>query len=71
MTVVSVHLADVGFPASLGLIRRVPKPGEIHGLRNANVGVAARFTGSARPQPILGRVGLIDRRRHGVLGFGL
>ncbi|MEY2399758.1 MAG: hypothetical protein QOJ00_2932 [Actinomycetota bacterium] len=59
MTVVSVHLADVGFPASLGIIRHVPRAGEIGGLRNANIGIAARFTGSAMPNPIIGRVGLI------------
>lgn len=59
MTVVSVHLADVGFPASLGIVRHLPKPGEIDGLRNANMGIAATFTGKNVPSPEVGRVGLI------------
>jgi hypothetical protein len=57
MTVVSVHLADVGFPRSLGLIRH-PAPGSSPGLLHANAGLAATFgTTPARPSP--GRVGLI------------
>ncbi len=57
MTVVSVHIADVGLPKSLGLIRR-PRSGSIPGLLHANAGVAAKFgTTPARPSP--GRVGLI------------
>ncbi|MBV8162173.1 MAG: hypothetical protein JO265_14735 [Acidimicrobiia bacterium] len=57
MTVVSVHVADVGFPRSLSLIRH-PKAGSIDGLLQANAGIAAKFgTAPARPSP--GRVGLI------------
>lgn len=57
MTVVSVHIADVGLPKSLGLLRR-PRPASIPGLLQANAGVAAAFgTTPARPSP--GRVGLI------------
>jgi hypothetical protein len=57
MTVVSVHLADVGFPRSLRLIRH-HKAGSIDGLLHANAGIAATFGSSpARPSP--GRVGLI------------
>jgi hypothetical protein len=57
MTVVSVHIADVGLPKSLGLIRH-PRPASIPGLLQANAGIAAKFgTAPARPSP--GRVGLI------------
>jgi hypothetical protein len=57
MTVVSVHLADVGLPRSLGVLRH-PRPKSIPGLLHANAGVAATFgTAPARPSP--GRVGLI------------
>ena len=57
MTVVSVHIADVGVPRSLGLIRH-PRPGSIPGLLQANAGIAAKFgTTPARPSP--GRVALI------------
>ncbi len=57
MSVVSVHIADVGLPRSLGLIRH-PRPASISGLLQANAGVGATFgTTPARPSP--GRVGLI------------
>jgi hypothetical protein len=57
MTVVSVHIADVGLPKSLGLIRH-PRPGSIPGLLQANAGIAAKF-GRTPPRPSPGRVGLI------------
>ena len=57
MTVVSVHVADVGLPKSLGLIRH-PRPASIPGLLQANAGVAATF-GTTPPRPSPGRVGLI------------
>lgn len=57
MSVVSVHLADVGLPRSLRHLRH-PRPASIAGLLHANAGVAATFgTTPARPSP--GRVGLI------------
>ncbi|MGQ0831203.1 MAG: spheroidene monooxygenase [Microthrixaceae bacterium] len=57
MSVVSVHIADVGLPRSLGLLRH-PRPASIPGLVHANAGVAATFgTAPARPSP--GRVGLL------------
>ncbi|HUP87010.1 MAG TPA: hypothetical protein VM143_15255 [Acidimicrobiales bacterium] len=57
MTVVSVHIADVGLPKSLGLTRP-PRPGSIPGLLQANAGLAAKFgTTPARPSP--GRVALL------------
>ncbi len=57
MTVVSVHIADVGLPKSLGLIRH-PRPASIPGLLQANAGIAAKF-GTIPPRPSPGRVGLI------------
>lgn len=57
MSVVSVHIADVGVPRSLRLLRN-PRPASIRGLLHANAGLAATFgTTPARPSP--GRVGLI------------
>ena len=57
MSVVSVHIADVGVPKSLRYLRH-PRPASIPGLVHANAGVAATFgTTPARPSP--GRVGLI------------
>lgn len=57
MTIVSVYIADVGLPKSLGLIRH-PRPASIPGLLQANAGLTATFgTTPARPSP--GRVGLI------------
>ena len=57
MSVVSVHLADVGVPKSLGCLRH-PRPASIPGLLHGNAGLAATFgTTPARPSP--GRVGLI------------
>lgn len=57
MSVVSVHIADIGFPRSTGSLRN-PRPGSIPGLVQANAGVAATFgTTPARPSP--GRIGLI------------
>src|SRR3954465_4702809 len=57
MTVVSVHIADVGLPKSLGLMGH-PRPASIPGLLQANAGVAAKF-GTTPPRPSPGRVGLI------------
>ena len=57
MSVVSVHIADVGVPRSLRYLRH-PRPASIPGLVHANAGMAATFgTTPARPSP--GRVGLI------------
>jgi hypothetical protein len=57
MTVVSVHIADVGLPKSLRLIR-APRPASIPGLLQTNAGMAAKF-GPTPPRPSPGRVGLI------------
>lgn len=58
MTAVSVHLADVGLPRSMGLARH-PRPGSIDGLLQANAGLAATF-GTSPPRPSPGRIGLIS-----------
>jgi hypothetical protein len=57
MAVVSVHIADVGLPKSLGLLR-APRPGSVAGLLQADAGLAATF-GTTPPRPSPGRVGLI------------
>ena len=50
MSVVSVHIADVGFPKSLRFIRP-PRPASVPGLLQANAGVAATF-GTAPGAPV-------------------
>ena len=63
MSVVSVHIADVGVPRSLRYLRH-PRPASIPGLVHANAGVAATFgTTPARPSP--GRIGLIESSQGG------
>ena len=57
--IASVHVADVGVRRALGLLRKVPRPGSISGLRQANVALAAPLGGSALPKPQLGRVALV------------
>jgi hypothetical protein len=57
--VLSVHLADVGKRAALGLLRRRPQPGDVPGMRYAELAVAAPLGGGLLPAPQLGRVGLV------------
>jgi hypothetical protein len=54
--IVSVHLADVGKRAALGLVR---DPAKAPGLRYAELAIAAPLGGGLLPTPQLGRVGLI------------
>ena len=42
--IASVHIADVGAKAAFTIVRKVPAPGSIQGLRNANVAIAAPFS---------------------------
>jgi hypothetical protein len=53
---VSVHIADLGFPRSLGL--RL-KPGSVPGLRHADVGLALPLRKTKLPRPTVGRATLI------------
>ena len=57
--IASVHVADVGARRSLGLNRRVPKPGKVAGLRHADLGLAAPLRGSFLPAPSLDRVAFV------------
>lgn len=57
--IASVHVADVGARRALGVLRKAPSPSATPGLRHANVGTAARLSGSIRPQADPGRVGLV------------
>src|SRR5688500_16562621 len=56
--VASVQLADVGLGTALKLLRSVPKPGSIPGLRQANVAAATPLA-SSPSRPSLRRVGFI------------
>ncbi|HUV10053.1 MAG TPA: spheroidene monooxygenase [Acidimicrobiia bacterium] len=57
--IASVHIADIGAGSALGVLRKPPRSGSIPGLRHASVALAAPLSGSLRPSPDLGRVGLI------------
>lgn len=57
--IVSVHLADVGKPAALGVLRTKLDPAAVAGLRYAETTIAAPLGGGLLPRPDLGRVGLI------------
>ena len=57
--VASVHVADVGVASALKVLRRVPRPGSIDGLRHAEVGSASPLRQSTIPRPAFGRVALI------------
>ncbi len=58
--VASVHVADVGPLRALRLIRSVPTPGSIDGLRHANLAVAQPLrSGRGLPSLNAGRVGFI------------
>jgi hypothetical protein len=57
--IVSVHLADVGKPAALGVLRTKLDPLAVGGLRYAETTIAAPLSGRIPPRPKFGRVGLI------------
>ncbi len=57
--IASMHVADVGARAALGVQRRTPKPERTPGLRHADTAGAARLSSSVLPHPDLGRVGLV------------
>jgi len=58
--IASVHIADVGARAALGITRKAPKAGSIDGLRHADVGLAAPLRGGKyRPTPQPGRAALL------------
>jgi hypothetical protein len=54
--IASVHIADVGARAALGVLRRAPSA---PGLRQANVATTAPLGGSLRPSPQPGRAALV------------
>jgi hypothetical protein len=57
--IASVHVADIGARSALGVLRKAPQPATVRGLRHANIALAAPLSGSMRPQPQVGRVGLV------------
>jgi hypothetical protein len=57
--IVSVHLADVGRPTALGLLRTKLDPAKVPGLRYAVMTTTAPLGGHLLPRPNLGCVGLI------------
>ena len=57
--IVSVHLAEVGRPTALRLLRTKLDPAEVRGLRYAVMTTTAPLGGHLPPRPNLGDVGLI------------
>jgi hypothetical protein len=57
--IASVHIADVGMPATLRLLRAKLEPREALGLRYARMTAAVPLSGRLLPWPKRGRVGLI------------
>jgi hypothetical protein len=57
--IASVHLADVSKRAALRLLSATLAPAEVHGLRYAEITIAAPLSGHLLPRPDPGRVGLI------------
>jgi hypothetical protein len=55
----SVHVANIGVGAGLSVLRSVPKPGSIAGLRQAEVAITAPLSASLLAQPDFGRVAFI------------
>ena len=57
--IASVHVADVGGRAAVGIVRKAPKPASTPGLRHANVALTAPLSASVRPSPDVGRAALV------------
>jgi hypothetical protein len=57
--IASVHIADVGPRAAVGVARRAPRPDQTPGLRHAHVALTAPLSGAVRPRPDLGRPALV------------
>jgi hypothetical protein len=57
--VASVHLADVGAGRALRLLGKAPKPGDVPGLRHADIAVTGPLSAKRRRPPTLGRTGLV------------
>jgi hypothetical protein len=55
----SVHVANLGVGAALSVVRTVPKPGSIAGLRQAEVAITAPLSASLLAQPDFRRVAMI------------
>lgn len=57
--ILSMHLAKVGPPAALRLLRRAPRPADVPGLRYAETMAGAPLGAGLLPRPHPGRVGLL------------
>jgi hypothetical protein len=57
--IASVHIANLGLGSGLSVVRRAPKPGEIAGLRHANVAITAPLSASVLARPDPRRVALV------------
>ena len=57
--IASVHIADVGVPSALKVLRKAPRSDAVPGLRHASVGLVAPLSGSVLPRPAPGRAGLV------------
>src|SRR5260370_29640263 len=57
--IATVQFADVGVGKALSLIRRRPRPGEVKGLRQADIGITATLGPRLRNPPQPGRLGCV------------
>ena len=57
--IASVHFADVGARSAFSFVRKVPRPGEISGLRHADVALTAPLSASLLGRPDPGRVSFV------------
>jgi hypothetical protein len=57
--IASVHIADLGARSALAVLRKVPRPAAVPGLRYATVALAAKLSRSVIPSPTPGRVALV------------
>ena len=57
--ITSVHLVDASAGSTLKLLRTVPKPEAVPGMRSARIGLATPMRTSFVPKPRLDRVGLV------------
>jgi hypothetical protein len=57
--IASVHIANVDARSAWSVVRRAPKPGEVSGLRHANVAITAPLSAALLGRPDPGRVALV------------
>jgi hypothetical protein len=57
--IASVHIANLGIGEALSVVRRAPRPGEVVGLRHANVAITAPLSAALLGRPDFRRCALV------------